>query len=372
MSSQRCQSRPVYHFSDGTASLKDRTTLHDIAGALGVTTATVSHALNGLPGVSSETRVRILEVARQLHYRPNLAARYLASNRRFRVSVNTLQGTENFEEELRDGIATEARSFAFQNIDLDFRTYSGVGDEEERAFEAALTDEVDGIVVLATNTKRLRRSIRHAVRCEIPVVCVVNEIPKSGRLAAVSVDARVTGSLAADLMGKLVGGSGEVAINLSDRAGPDAEVFAAFEGALRSLHPKLRLETIIEDHDIESEAYDKCCQLLRVRKQLAGIYVAARTSRPALEALQDSSMLSHTTVITNDLSRDLVEEMRSGAVAAIIHQRPRMQGRAAVRLLYDFLIDGRPPRSNLTLHPHLLMNGNLDAYLQSLLGETMM
>ncbi len=352
--------------------MKGRTTLHDIAGAVGVTTATVSHALNGLPGVSSETRVRILGVAKQLHYRPNLAARYLASNRRFRVSVNTLQGTGNFEEELREGIATEARSLAFQNIDLDFRTYSGVGDEAERAFESALTDGVDGIVVLATNTKRLRRSMRHAVRCEIPVVCVVNDIPRSGRLAAVSVDARVTGSLAADLMGKLVGGSGDVAISLSERAGPDAEVYAAFEGALRSLHPKLRLETLIEDHEIEAEAYDKYRQLLRVRKQLAGIYVAARTSRPALKALRDGGMLSHTIVITNDLSRDLVEEMRSGAVAAIIHQRPRMQGRAAMRLLYDFLMDGRPPRSNLTLPPHLLMNGNVDAYLQSLPGEPML
>ena len=351
--------------------MKGKTTMHDIAEALCVTKATVSHALNGLPGVSSETRVRILEVAKQLNYRPNLAARYLASNRRFRVSVNTLQGTGNFEEELREGIATEARSFVFQNIDLDFRTYSGVGDEEERASQAALTDGVDGIVVLATNTKRLRRSIRQAVRCEIPVVCVVNDIPRSGRLAAVSVDARVTGSLAADLIGKLLGGTGDVAISLSDRAGPDAEVYAAFQGALRSLHPMLRLETIIEDHDIESEAYDKCRQLLRIRKQLAGIYVAARTSRPVLMALRDGGVLGHTTVITNDLSRDLVEGMRSGAVAAIIHQRPRMQGRAAMRLLYDFLIDGRPPRSNLTLHPHLLMNGNLDAYLQSLPGEPM-
>jgi len=241
--------------------MKGKTTLHDIAEVLHVTTATVSHALNGLPGVSSKTRVRILEVAKQLQYRPNLAARYLASNRKFRVSVNTLKGTEHFEEELRVGIATEAKSFVLQNIDLDFRTHSGVGDEEEHAFQGALTDKVDGIVVLVTNTKRLRRSIRHAVRCQIPVVCVVNDISRSGRLAVVSVDARVTGSVAADLIGKLLGGSGDVAISLGDRVGADAEVYAAFEGALRSLHPTLRLENIIEDHDIESEAYDKCRHL---------------------------------------------------------------------------------------------------------------
>ncbi|NLG69906.1 MAG: LacI family transcriptional regulator, partial [Firmicutes bacterium] len=52
-----------------------RATLRDIAGALGLSVAAVSRALTGHPDVSPATRRRVLEVARQLNYRPNAAAK---------------------------------------------------------------------------------------------------------------------------------------------------------------------------------------------------------------------------------------------------------------------------------------------------------
>lgn len=56
-----------------------RVTVKDIAKIAGVTQPTVSKALNNEPGVSEETRIRILEIAKELNYVPNLAARRLAT-----------------------------------------------------------------------------------------------------------------------------------------------------------------------------------------------------------------------------------------------------------------------------------------------------
>lgn len=56
-------------------------TIKDIAAAAGVSHPTVSKALNHAPGVSEETRQRILKIAEQLHYVPNAAARRLANHR---------------------------------------------------------------------------------------------------------------------------------------------------------------------------------------------------------------------------------------------------------------------------------------------------
>lgn len=58
-----------------------RVRIADIAKLAGVSRMTVSQALNPRPGsvrVSAETEARILELARKLNYRPNLAARQLA------------------------------------------------------------------------------------------------------------------------------------------------------------------------------------------------------------------------------------------------------------------------------------------------------
>ncbi len=55
--------------------------LKDLADKLGLSQTTVSRALNGYPEVNEETRRRVLEAARRLHYRPNVSARRLATGR---------------------------------------------------------------------------------------------------------------------------------------------------------------------------------------------------------------------------------------------------------------------------------------------------
>src|SRR5262249_52495544 len=56
-------------------------TIHDVASAAGVSMATVSRALRGLPNVAPETRARIAEAASRLRYQPHPHASRLAAGR---------------------------------------------------------------------------------------------------------------------------------------------------------------------------------------------------------------------------------------------------------------------------------------------------
>lgn len=56
-----------------------RATISDIAEAAGVSTAAVSYALNGKPGISEKTRRHILDVASRRGWQPDANARRLAS-----------------------------------------------------------------------------------------------------------------------------------------------------------------------------------------------------------------------------------------------------------------------------------------------------
>jgi len=58
-----------------------RTTIHDVAAAVGLSATTVSHALNGKGRVDPATRERIAAAADELGYRPNRTARRLRSGR---------------------------------------------------------------------------------------------------------------------------------------------------------------------------------------------------------------------------------------------------------------------------------------------------
>src|ERR1019366_8431225 len=123
---------------DPGAAMNRKVKLLDIAQALGVSTGTVHRALHNHHGVSPVSKARVQQMAKTLHYRPNLAARYLSSKRNLRISVNTLQGTTSFWDEVRAGIGAEARALVMENVEIEYRTYPRLGEGEEEAFEAAL------------------------------------------------------------------------------------------------------------------------------------------------------------------------------------------------------------------------------------------
>lgn len=62
-------------------------TLQDVAEAAGVTSMTVSRVIKGSDGVGAETRARVLRIAEELSYTPNLAARALATGKTGVIAV---------------------------------------------------------------------------------------------------------------------------------------------------------------------------------------------------------------------------------------------------------------------------------------------
>lgn len=344
---------------------KPPSTLGDIAKSLGTSIGTVHRALHDNPGVSPATKARVLQMARTMGYRPNLAARYLSSKKTLRISVNTLQGTTSFWDEVRQGIREEAASILLENVEVEFRTCPRLGEGEEEAFEAAIRDKVDGIITFPSRPNALRSWIRRASRAQIPVVCVATDAPNSGRLGIVSVDTMASGAIAADLMGRFLGEkSGSVAITVFDMGITEhAEKYSAFESTLSEFYPRVELLKPVEDHDVEKEAYRKCRRLFEENPNLAGLYVTTEASIPVLRAAYDAKVVDRLTIITTDLFPDLVPYIRSGAVTATIYQRPRAQGQMALRMLHEFLAEGGRRSHQVALAPHLVMRGNLGFFL---------
>jgi LacI family transcriptional regulator, galactose operon repressor len=344
--------------------MRRNATLFDIADALGISTGTVHRALHNHPGVSAATRSRVLQVSKSLGYRPNLAARFLSQRKQFSISVNTLSGTTSFWDEVRDGINQGARALGVENVELDFRTYPLLGEAEEEAFQSAMKAEATGIVAFPSRPKNFRSWMKHAAKSKTPVVCISTDAPDSGRLAVVSIDTMASGSLAADLLGRFLARKGKVAATLSALSiNEHAEKFQAFRATLQSLHPEMQVLEPIEDHDTESEAYDKCRALFATHPDLAGLYITTEASIPVIQAARDSGVLGKLSIITTDLFPKLAEELSAGNIAATIYQRPRTQGRLAFQVLYNYLADGRTPKQQVTLVPHLVMRGNLDYFL---------
>lgn len=312
-----------------------------------------------------------MQMAKSMGYRPNLAARYLSRRKQLRVSVNTLKGTESFWDEVRAGIQKEAQSLSMGSVQLEFRTYPGIGEGEAEAFEEAVKSGVNGIITFPSRPEQMRTWMRRAMRARIPVICVTTDAPGTGRLAVVSINTMVSGALAADLLGRLLKGHGKVAVTLFDLAITEhAEKQRAFIETLQKYYPGMSVVETIEDHDVNAAAYEKCRRLFAAHPDLAGIYVCTEVSLPVIDAARDSGMLPNLSIITTDLFPPLVEHIRADRVLATIYQRPYTQGRMAFRVLHEFLVEGSCPAYHVTLAPHLVMRGNLEYFLQQQTAES--
>jgi DNA-binding LacI/PurR family transcriptional regulator len=94
-----------------TARPQRSPTMQDIADAAGVSQSTVSRVLTGAPNaipINPATRERILEVARQMRYRPNPLARGLRGARTMLLGVIMREITDPFFAGAVDAICTEA------------------------------------------------------------------------------------------------------------------------------------------------------------------------------------------------------------------------------------------------------------------------
>src|ERR1700730_17333438 len=89
-------------------------TLADIAREVGVSKMTVSRAINNNPLISSDTRERVLKVARRMNYQPNQHARALATNRSHLIGMIVPDLMNLYFAEVMRAVESVARPAGFQ------------------------------------------------------------------------------------------------------------------------------------------------------------------------------------------------------------------------------------------------------------------
>ncbi len=151
--------------------------IRDIAEALGTSIGTVDRALHGRSGVSDRTKARVLRMAEQVGYKPNIAARSLKLNRRVRVAAVLPREIAAFFDPLRRGIQAAADEAVGMQLTLDFIDYPRLGSGEVAALESAAAKKYDGILFTPGRPRELAAVIRRIARRRASVAQAPNAVP---------------------------------------------------------------------------------------------------------------------------------------------------------------------------------------------------
>lgn len=152
----------------GGAAVPRQASLADVAGLAGVSHMTVSRVVNETGPVRAETRARVLAAIQELDYRPNSAARTLATGRSGTLGVVALDSTLYGPASTLYGIENAAREagYAITISSVSRPRRSSIAD----AVENLLRQAVEGIVVIAPHVSA-GQALEHAPH-DVPLVAV--------------------------------------------------------------------------------------------------------------------------------------------------------------------------------------------------------
>ena len=144
--------------------------IRDVARLAGVSYQTVSRVLNEHPSIRESTKQRVLDVIREIGYRPNQAARALVTSRSRTIGVLTAQ-TVNYGPQTSVTAIEQAAREAGYRI-----TITSIASRENPSIKAALdhllTQAVEALVVIAPQV-RVLEAIRE-MEIDVPYVTLQN------------------------------------------------------------------------------------------------------------------------------------------------------------------------------------------------------
>ncbi len=143
--------------------------IKDIAQHCGVSTATVSKALNGQPDVGGETRERVLRAAEELGYMANAAARALKTNRTYNIGVlfSDLSNSGFMHEYFASTLNSLRLEAERSGYDITFIS-SNVGRQSTSFLQHALYRGVDGVAIICADFHDAL--VQELVYSELPIV----------------------------------------------------------------------------------------------------------------------------------------------------------------------------------------------------------
>ena len=320
-------------------------TIKEIAALAGVSRGTVDRVLNHRGSVNPATAEKIEKIAKELDYKPNVAGLVLAAQkRRLKLGVILFSPENPFYIDVLDGVSSKAEELAGYNCTVITKQIPYGVEEQLKAIDELLEEEVNGIALAPHNDERIRKRINELFDMGIPVVTLNTDIENSKRIAYVGSNYTKSGATAAGLMQLMT--KGDIHIGIVTGSSDilcHTERIAGFTDTLKKYRNSIHITDIIEVHDDEIESYEKTTKLLTAHPEINALFFTAGGVYGGCRSVKSLGRQKDMCIIAYDLVPTTKELMKKGTIAAVICQQPRHQGSKPLSLLFTYLTTGELP-----------------------------
>ncbi len=237
-------------------------------------------------------------------------------------------------------------------------------EQQVQVVESFASQGVDGIVLAPLDERALVRPVEEAKRLGIPTVVIDSALDSEQIVSFVATDNRRGGELAADEMGRLLGGKGHVILlRYQDGSASTTAREEGFLSRLKGQWPGLTLLSSDQHAGATRDTAKRAAENLlnRFGRDLEGLFVVNEsTGSGTLLALQDGGFAGRVKFLGFDSTPAFVEAMRAGQMQAFVLQAPFRMAELGVKTLVDHL-QGRPVPRRVDTGVVLVTPANLDS-----------
>jgi LacI family transcriptional regulator len=346
--------------------MEKRATIKDIASLAKVSLGSVHCALMGKEGVSEQTRLRILNIAKQINYRPNSSAAAL-KRKPIRIAAafpGSAEDNRLYYSGIWEGIRDVFKTVRDLNVTcLEVPYYNGINNQADELADVLSHGEVNGLLSVGYADNRGKISIQRFIDRNIPVVLITNDIPLSGRLCCVQPDYRTTGRMLAEFITRQIPEKSGILLWAGDVLIPSHyaivegfDSWLADEGLhnpVHKLHPRGTKEQDLKRimRTLRHEPIGACCSVNALGSLLLGT---------ALEQIKFTKRL---VAVGSDLFEENFRFLKNGTFTNLVHKNPYMQAYVAAKYLVDFLLrEARPPTDVINVGSEIVFQSNAFMY----------
>ncbi|WP_247235350.1 LacI family DNA-binding transcriptional regulator [Telluribacter sp. SYSU D00476] len=346
--------------------------IKDIAEKAQVSAGTVDRVLHNRGLVSEEVRKKVVQIVREMNYKPNLIARTLKSNRTYKFAAlipdpdkdiywnSPKSGIEKAESELNHyGVTVEQFIFDPYSIDSFLK----------KANEVAHSNP-DGILLAPIFHKEVLPFFADWQARNIPYVLFNTQIPNSSPLSYIGQDSYQSGLLAAKLLQYGISEPATLLVaHISEDISNSAHLLEKEKG-FRNFFSDNGLASqynVIHQNFDNSDSSTLADQLTDIKERfsdLKGIFV---TNSKAYELAYHLEKFNwgHIKLIGYDLLPQNLSFLKSGIIKFLINQNPLGQGYCGIYQLSDSIVFKKNISAIKYLPLDIVTQENLSYYLNT-------
>ncbi|MBN2633596.1 MAG: LacI family DNA-binding transcriptional regulator [Bacteroidales bacterium] len=325
-----------------------RARIKDIAESAGVSIGTVDRVLHKRGEVAEKTREKILRIAKDLEYSPNVIARALKSKKRVRlVSLLPEPAEESaFWIKHPEGISKAMKELDPFPVYLEQVTFDMLDERDfQSKSEKIMSLNPDGVILAPLFKNEAVTLCDKLTRSHIPFVFIDGFLEETSFLCYTGEDIYQSGRVAGQL------------VNMVTPSDKDILIINIAKNISNVHHLNVRTQGFIsyfkeEEHErlISHAIYDpqpdfmngELKRVLSQHRNTGSIFVTGSKSYKIADFFEDEGINS-VNIIGYDLLENNVKYLKSGRIRFLIGQRPEEQAYKGVRKLFDYLSMDKTP-----------------------------